>query len=380
MAVTIVETVKAATNASYGTASNVTGINATNGTGGIDGTDGVPNGDDSLLRDKAAGLNPRFSLPDSTPRSSKTSLVIGGVRIYVYGLDNLSSSPPADTSRAATATDVAVLYLAHNRTRTYRVTEGIAHELLHRYRTDPRPKTMGLIAVTMDMRNHGEREICPAANRTWAAGNERHAMDLLSLIDGGVQDFRLVMDYLPVYLPQFQRLHNVMAGVSLGAHTAWRLAAQAPPGQVAGYAMVVGCPNLTSLLVGRLTDGKVADAAGDAYDDLDGRQQARWPRALAALVARQDQQIAQAFPAETPVLLCNGADDGLVPAKYTAAWARDRGVAPTSDVVRPPYVPRNADPKPPLIDLLVQENTGHSCTKEMVARMAVWLGDLFVAP
>lgn len=371
MTVTVVETVTAtATATTNGT------VNGT--VSGVNGVNGTVKGGDSLARDKAAGRNPRFSLPDSTPRSSKTSLVIGGVRIYIYGLDDL---PPTGSSGSSTTTDVAVLYLAHNRTRTYRVTEGIAHELLHRYRSDVRPKTMGLIAVTMDMRNHGEREISPAANLTWTAGNERHAMDLLSLIDGGVQDFRLVMDYLPVYLPQFARLHSVMAGVSLGAHTAWRLAAQARPGQIAGYAMVVGCPNLTSLLVGRLTDDQVEDTSGDYYTDLDERQKARWPRALADLVARQDRQIAYAFPADTPILLCNGAEDELVPARYTAAWAQARGVVPTSDVVRTPYVPGQSDAKnPPLVDLLVQENTGHSCTKEMVARIAVWLGDLFAAP
>lgn len=330
----------------------------------------------------AAGLHPRFSLPDSTPRSSKTSMVIGGVRIYVYGLDDLPAAPPG-----AVTPDVGVLFLAHNRTRTYRVTEDIAHELLHRYRSDGRAKRMGLIAVTMDMRNHGEREISTDANRTWAGGNERHAVDLLALIDGGVYDFLLVMAYLPMYLPRFARLHNVMAGVSLGAHTAWRLSTRVAPGTVAGYAMVVGCPNLTSLLVGRL--GVKQDDDGGADDDdtrldlvpydrlekrLDDQQKRRWPRALAELVRQQDREIADAFPDETPLLLCNGAQDELVPARYTEAWAKARGVLPTDDVVRRA---QDKDTKRPRIDLLVQDNTGHSCTKEMVARIAVWLGDLF---
>ncbi|CAK7236093.1 hypothetical protein SCUCBS95973_009489 [Sporothrix curviconia] len=336
----------------------------------------------------ANGRNPRFSLPDTTPRSSKTSMVISGVRIYVYGLDELPPPPAGST----VTEDVAVLFLAHNRTRTYRVTEGIAHELLHRYRSDGRAKCMGMIAVTMDMRNHGEREISPDANRTWAGGNERHAIDLLSLIDGGVYDFQLVMDYLPMYLPQFARLHNVMAGVSLGAHTAWRLAALAAPGQVQGYAMVVGCPNLTSLLAARLGVGP--DDLGEGEDDtrldlvedearwdalLDDTQKRRFPRSLATLVRRQDRRIADSFPTDTPILLCNGAQDELVPARYTAAWAKARGVLPTGNVERKPLLDGGKDAKPPLIDLLIQDNTGHSCTKEMVARIAVWLGDLFAS-
>ncbi len=37
----------------------------------------------------SAKMEPRFSLPDSTPRSSKRELVIGGVKTYIYGLDEL---------------------------------------------------------------------------------------------------------------------------------------------------------------------------------------------------------------------------------------------------------------------------------------------------
>ena len=103
----------------------------------------------------ANGLEPRFSLPPSTPLSSKRSLIIGGVQIYIYGLDEL---------KQPSGVEVAVLYLAHNRTRTYLVTEGIAHEILHRYRTDGREKRMEMIAVTMNMRNHGDREV-----RFWTA-------------------------------------------------------------------------------------------------------------------------------------------------------------------------------------------------------------------
>lgn len=93
---------------------------------------------------------PRFSLPDTTPRSSKKPLVISGLQVYIYGLENLTNRSDVD---------IAVLYLAHNRTRTYKVTEGIAHEVLHRYRHDGRTKSMEMIAVTFNMRNHGDREV-----------------------------------------------------------------------------------------------------------------------------------------------------------------------------------------------------------------------------
>lgn len=71
--------------------------------------------------------------------------------MFIYGLENLTNKSPD--------IDIAVLYLAHNRTRTYLVTEGIAHEVLHRFRNDGKPKKMELIAVTFNMRNHGDREV-----------------------------------------------------------------------------------------------------------------------------------------------------------------------------------------------------------------------------
>ncbi|UKZ68253.1 uncharacterized protein TrAtP1_009289 [Trichoderma atroviride] len=188
------------------------------------------------------GLEPRFSLPSTTPRSSKTSIAIGGVIIYVYGLEELKQK---------SGVDVGVLYLAHNRTRTYLVTEGIAHEILHRYRNDGRRKRIEMIAVTMNMRNHGDRQVSRDANLTWSGGNDNHAMDLISMISGATQDFKLVLDFLPAYLSQFTRFHNIMLGVSLGAHTAWRMALAAQ-GQIEAFGMVVGCPNLTSLLLERL--------------------------------------------------------------------------------------------------------------------------------
>lgn len=95
-------------------------------------------------------MEARFSLPPDTPLSSRKVIVIGGVRAYVYGLYELKCSIDEN---------IAVLYLAHNRTRTYKVTEGVAHEVLHRYKTDGRRKKAQLIAVTMNMRNHGDREV-----------------------------------------------------------------------------------------------------------------------------------------------------------------------------------------------------------------------------
>ncbi|KAJ5536512.1 hypothetical protein N7513_009698 [Penicillium frequentans] len=265
--------------------------------------------------------------------------------------------------------------------------EDMAHEILHRYRTDKRKSgPIGLIAVTMNMRNHGDREVDPQANKTWKNGNENHAyvpilmlrnismnakldsMDLVSMISGSAQDFKLVLDYLPTYFPQFTRFYNIMFGVSLGGHTAWRIASLTSPGQFHAYAMVVGCPSLSTLLLSRLgIDPTIGNSPGEPFDyeklrqAMNSTQQKRWPRALAEIVNQDDQQVTDEFPDDVPLLLCNGKYDKLVPAKYTAAWVEERQ--------------KRSGGKQD-ITFFVQDNTGHSCTKEMVAMTAEWLRDI----
>lgn len=83
--------------------------------------------------------------------SSKTELQIGGLKTYVYGLEE---------ARQQGHTDLGVLYIAHGRTRSYRDSEAMAHKILYQVRSDAAPKKAGLIVVAIDARNHGERKVC----------------------------------------------------------------------------------------------------------------------------------------------------------------------------------------------------------------------------
>ncbi|KAJ5465338.1 alpha beta hydrolase family domain protein [Penicillium daleae] len=94
--------------------------------------------------------------------------------------------------------------------------EGFAHEILHQYRNDRRPRKTYLIAVTLDMPNHGDREISGEANLSWDSGNETHGPDMLSLISASASDFGILFDYFPSYIPgRFKKFYNIAAGVSL---------------------------------------------------------------------------------------------------------------------------------------------------------------------
>lgn len=61
------------------------------------------------------------------------------------------------------------------------------------------------------------------------------------MIEGSAQDFKLIMDFIPAYLPDCARIYNIMGGISLGGY-----------GRFHGFAMFVGSSNLTSLLLSRL--------------------------------------------------------------------------------------------------------------------------------
>ena len=199
-------------------------------------------------------------------------------------------------------------------------------------------------------------------------------MDLLSTISGSAQDFKLILDYIPAYLPQFTRFHNIMTGISLGAHMAYRIASLAPD-QLEAFAIVVGCPNLTALLLSRLgIDPAAFDTTADelgavSYDRLrkamEEQQRRRGPRALAEIIRQGDRLIYEEFPSNVPLLICNGKQDRLVPAHYTASWLEKRRAKVS------------VSGKEENVNFFVQQNTGHSCTKEMVAMIADWLGKMY---
>lgn len=170
---------------------------------------------------------------------------------------------------------------------------------------------------------------------------------MMSTIDGSVHDFNLLLDYMPAYLP-FQKLHNIMMGVSLGGHIAWRLPLIAKE-QLDGLVVVVGCPELNKLMLNRLGAAHTPN-----YEELQltAEQRAKWPAALFNSVERDDSVIRAACP-QLPMLLCTGKRDTLVPSFHTANWLSAN--------------------KRDNVDLFVQPDAGHICTNEMVSLMADWL-------
>lgn len=196
---------------------------------------------------------------------------------------------------------------------------------------------------------------------------------MLSIISGSAHDYELLIEYLPTYLPDFNRFYNFMSGTSLGGHTSWRVATSpiAQKGKLHGVAIIIGCPNLTSLLLSRL--GVDLEAAAQEFKVpldlvhvipyeklstiLTEEQQQRWPKALAELTTSLDRVTEQSYPRDIPTYILNGKLDPLVPDKFTAQWVKHRREVERYDN----------------IEYFVQENTGHACTNQMVDNVSQWL-------
>ncbi|KAL4861142.1 hypothetical protein BDV12DRAFT_204317 [Aspergillus spectabilis] len=99
-----------------------------------------------------------------------------------------------------------------------------------------------------------------------------------------------------------------------------------------------------------------------SYKDLAAilteEQKRRWPESLSNVIQAADRAIAEDFPRDVAILVQNGGADTLVPNRYTAQWMQ--------------HVKRRDK-----TEYFVQQNTGHTCTKEMVANVGHWLVRLF---
>lgn len=129
---------------------------------------------------------------------------------------------------------------------------------------------------------------------------------------------------------------------------------------------MLASPNLTALMLNRLRiePTLLNTTAEELYKipyetlakTMTEEQRKKWPHVLSQLVADQDAAIDEHFP-DIPLLLMGGKQDPLVPVRFTEPWVKK-------------HAERD-------VEFFVQDNTGHSCTKEMVAKMAEWLGNLY---
>lgn len=112
--------------------------------------------------------NPLENTPPAIPVSEKT-FHIAGILTTVYGLEEVPTS----------CESISCLWLLHPRLQTKKIMEHIASSCIQEWnKQSGSNRTVGLIAVAFDQRNHGSREVNALANASWRDGNETHAQDM----------------------------------------------------------------------------------------------------------------------------------------------------------------------------------------------------------
>lgn len=314
---------------------------------------------------------------------------IAGMTTHVYNSDSLVPyikaqnelfKHPGEHRNHANHIPIHVLYLVHQRGGDYHFTELVAYQLLHQYYEKKDKVDIPLMCVTFDNRNHGERLISKKRNSAWSSGNDTHAIDMISDIDGNVEDLKLIMNHLPLYLNleyyvdpfvktelgiNIQYVNGIL-GVSLGGHTVIRFASKYPD-LVDLMIPFVGCIDLSTLLINRLLKTPIDDPSYDRrmfyfnYDELslnDDQRRDHYPEFFHKYLAQRDQQIFEDFPMlKIKMFAAFGADDTLVPPKLSTVWCEL--YQNTNDGT----------------EYFVEEGVGHDVTETMIQHALTWLAN-----
>ncbi|KAK6457507.1 Alpha/Beta hydrolase protein [Scheffersomyces xylosifermentans] len=310
---------------------------------------------------------------------SKEKFVVGGINTYVYNSSVLQDYVSSFNNKTkVNEIPIYVHYLVHHRQGDYTYTEATAYNVLKQFYAKKEKVDIPLICVTFDNRNHGERLVDTKSNSSWKSGNDTHAVDMISSIEGNIADLKLIMEFLPSYLNLDYyvsedlkkeyitdiRFRNILSGYSLGGHTIIRFANRYPD-LVEIINPVVGCNDMSSLLINRLNKRK--EDSNDFYKKYfyfhykelefdDDQKKKYYPESFHKLVSRQDQEIFENFPmTKIKMFAAYGADDQLVPTSLSRVWAEL-------------YDNTNED-----TEIFIQEGVGHDCTPEMIERFTTWL-------
>ncbi|KAI8069168.1 hypothetical protein BC940DRAFT_237234 [Gongronella butleri] len=148
--------------------------------------------------------------------TSKTDIVVCGLTLTVYGLEEYKQLPKN--------TPVAVLFAIHGRLQEKGRMQPIA-ESLCQLNTSRAADQRHLIVVAYDQLNHGTRLVEKRANFSWKEGkhqNASHAMDMWRMIRSGANTISELIDVLEHYLFDTRpvQLWGCL-GFSLGGHIAF---------------------------------------------------------------------------------------------------------------------------------------------------------------
>ncbi|KAH8994813.1 Alpha/Beta hydrolase protein [Lactarius akahatsu] len=247
----------------------------------------------------------------------KETLNVSGLSTNVYTRANLRDKRSSEP--------VVVLFFLHGRTESADLVDPTARAAFPwaaEKEATSREASRDFIVVTFDQRNHGKRTVDQRGNLGWSKKadrhNERHAVDMYSILIGAVKDVSFLIDVLSSYVfPHDERTIGewVLAGFSLGGHATW-LALRNEPRIRIGVP-ICGCVDYLALMEQRTEKLGIPRTA--PY----------FPESLRALVGVYDPVTPPpgAFVGKR-ILVLSGADDPLVPWSVSRAFVEALDVGP----------------------------------------------------
>ena len=198
---------------------------------------------------------------------------VAGIGIDIFGTEDLPATAP-------------IIFVTHGRCGMGLHCHGSCRELAG----------MGYIAIALDQRNHGMRLVDGRANGDWGP---THAADMYGVFLGTAMDVVTLIDMIPARLGLTSDRIG-MTGGSLGGH-ATLMAMTLDPRIKVGVPMI-GSGDYRHLMELRAVANQCPAKDFDSF----------FPPELDAVVRRRDPVNCAAVFADRPLLMVNGADDGLV--------------------------------------------------------------------
>jgi alpha-beta hydrolase superfamily lysophospholipase len=246
-------------------------------------------------------------------------VLLAGLEAAVFGMEENRGAP--------------VVFVTHGRTCALHHTFELCRELV----------AAGLVAVGVEQRNHGRRMVDPLRNLGFSRDMP---VDMYGIFVGTAYDVRSMIDLLPASLGiATERIG--MTGASLGGHAT--LAAMALDERIRVGGPIVGSGDFRRLMELRVeTTGALKP--GETFEDY-------FPAGLQRLVERIDPIRNPRLFADRPLLMLNGADDGLVQAECNRRF---------HETLRPHYA------HPERLEFIAYPGIKHEVTEEMRREAVAW--------
>lgn len=317
-----------------------------------------------------SSVNPVIGMVVSNQTTS-----VAGISLSVNGIEELRKAVGPNS----TLNEIGVVFILHGRGGTQADMKNLSDTILS---SSVAGKTIPLVTVTYDLRNHGSRLVNMTQNYAWlqksvsaskdAIINSNHASDLYSMQLGNAFDALLLMELLPTYLRNLLAVSPEakdvtfkwgIVGRSLGGHSTLLAILNDLNHRIDMAIPIISCGDFQSLMNHRYSKLPKALQEKHPFPTL-------FPASLSSVISQYDpvNRVSQFISKENSkspklpsILHLYGGRDNLVP-KNTSAIYLERMQKLYQD-----------NQSPDKMAIWVDENVGHDLSDPMVGRVTDWI-------